>query len=213
VSFPPPLDESTLNVAVAYLTRNDDALDRIVSACGPPPLWERVPGFRTLSNIILGQHVSLASAASLFSRLDRDLPGGITLESVCEAGVGGLQTLGLTRQKARYLHALADMTSSGKVPLDDLETMSDSEVSELLMLVPGVGPWTVGIYLLMALRRPDVWPSGDLALHRMIEHLAGSDSRLGKELVDAYAERWRPYRAVAARILWQGYLSGFHNKS
>jgi DNA-3-methyladenine glycosylase II len=199
------LDRAGLLRAVRTLTRRDPALARLVARHGPPPLWARPPGFTTLLRIILEQQVSLASASALYNRLAgtaRPLdPAG-----VLALGPSGLQRLGVTRQKARYVHALADQLTRGQLTLRLLGRCSDAEAMERLMGVPGIGPWTASIYLLMALRRPDVWPPGDLALQKALARLHGSALTLTPGEVEAVTARWRPLRAVAARILWHSYL-------
>jgi DNA-3-methyladenine glycosylase II len=204
IARPETLDPDSLLSGVRTLTRRDRTLARLVARYGPPPLWARRPGFTTLLRIILEQQVSLASARALHDRLARTVrpfgPAG-----VLALGTSGLQALGLTRQKARYAHSLADRVTSGQLPLNRLGKCSDAEAGERLMEVPGIGPWTAGIYLLMALRRPDVWPPGDLALHKALGRLHGSDSLAAAE-IERITAGWRPFRAVAARILWHSYL-------
>jgi DNA-3-methyladenine glycosylase II len=199
------LDRASLLSGVRALTRRDRTLARLVARYGPPPLWARRPGFTTLLRIILEQQVSLASARALYHRLAGsvrpfDPPGVLAL------GASGLQALGLTRQKARYAYGLADQVTSGQLVLNRLGKCSDAEARERLMEVPGIGPWTAGIYMLMALRRPDIWPPGDLALHKALGRLHGSDS-LALAEIERITLGWRPFRAVAARILWHSYLA------
>jgi DNA-3-methyladenine glycosylase II len=200
------LDRASLHEAVRTLTRHDRALAGLVARHGPPPLWARRPGFTTLLRIILEQQVSLASADALYLRLAGAVrpfdPAGILA-----VGTAGLQRLGVTRQKARYVCELADRVCSGQLPLRRLSRCSDAEACERLTAVCGIGPWTAAIYLLMALRRPDVWPPGDLALLTALGRLQGSTSGLRPADVDAITARWRPFRAVAARILWHAYLA------
>jgi len=177
-----------------------------VTRYGPPPLWARRPGFPTLLRIILEQQVTLASAAALYQRL------AVTIRPFDPAGIlalgpTGLRELGVTRQKTRYALALADQVATGQLALQRLGRCSDAEARERLMGVPGIGPWTASIYLLMALRRPDVWPPGDLALDKALARLHGSASVLGATEVEETTAPWRPLRAVAARILWHSYLS------
>jgi DNA-3-methyladenine glycosylase II len=119
----------------------------------------------------------------------------------------GLRRLGFTRQKARYAVELAARVRDGRLPLARLHLLSDEAAGARLREVPGIGPWTASIYLLMALRRPDVWPPGDLALHKAIARLDGRSAIPATAEATALAERWRPLRAVAARILWHGYLA------
>jgi DNA-3-methyladenine glycosylase II len=200
------LGRATLLLAVEHLARRDRRLAAVVRRHGPPPLWARPRGFRTLLRIILEQQVSLASARAMYLRLAAAVPG-VTPASVLGIGAAGLQRLGFTRQKASYGCALAGMVLDGSLPLARLHRLPDDEVRALLMAVPGIGPWSAGIYLLMALRRPDVWPPGDLALHKALARVEGLGRVPSAAEAETVAVRWRPYRAVAARILWHAYLS------
>jgi DNA-3-methyladenine glycosylase II len=206
IARPDTLNRASLLSGVRTLARRDRGLARLVARYGPPPLWARRPGFTTLLRIILEQQVTLASAEALYRRLVGAVrpfgPAGILA-----LGTSGLQGLGLTRQKARYAHALADRVTNGGLALRRLGRCSDAEARERLMEVPGIGPWTSSIYLLMALRRPDVWPPGDLALLKAMARLHGSTSTLTAVEVEQVTTRWRPLRAVAARILWHAYLA------
>jgi DNA-3-methyladenine glycosylase II len=200
------LTRSTLSSAVAHLTRRDRALARIVRAHGAPPLWARRPGFATLSRIILEQQVSLAAARALYGRLSNQLPGGWTPAAVLGEGTTGLMNRGVTRQKAGYLVALAERIERGELVFRRLARASDENAYRQLIACHGVGPWTASVYLLMALRRPDVWPPGDLALQKALSRLLGLERTLTSEEAIECASQWAPYRAVAARILWCGYL-------
>jgi DNA-3-methyladenine glycosylase II len=142
----------------------------------------------------------------MFAKLEREL-GGVTPAAVRVAGAAGLQALGVTRQKAGYVVTLAERVADGSLPLAALARLPDAEVAETLVRIPGIGPWTASIYLLMALRRPDVWPPGDLALHKAMARLPGFDAVPTSEQAAQWALRWQPWRAVAARILWHAYLS------
>jgi DNA-3-methyladenine glycosylase II len=126
---------------------------------------------------------------------------------VAELGEPALLSLGFTRQKARYVAGLARQLESGGVSLERIARLPDTEAGQSLVQVPGIGPWTAGVYLLMALRRPDVWPPGDLGLHKSMAEVRGLSAVPTSEQAAAYAARWRPWRAVAARLLWHSYLS------
>ncbi len=173
---------------------------------GPPPLWARPAGFATLLRIILEQQVTLASAAALYRRLAGAVPS-VSPKTMTSLGPESLRSLGLTRQKARYVCALAEQVESGALALAPLARRPDDEVRERLARVPGVGPWTANIYLLMALRRPDVWPPGDVALHKSIARFGAPGQVPSSREAEEIAGQWRPLRAVAARILWHAYLS------
>ena len=171
-----------------------------------PPLWARRPGFATLARIILEQHVSLAAARALYGRLSKQLDGGWTAEAILREGTAGLMRRGVTRQKAGYLFALAERIERGELVLRTLGRASDEDAHRQLIACRGVGPWTASVYLLMALRRPDIWPPGDLALQKALSRLLGLKRTLTNDEAIERAEQWAPYRAVAARILWCGYL-------
>ena len=203
----PRLSRASLLAAVSRLAQRDRGLARIVARHGPPPPWARPQGFPTLARIILEQQVSLAAAATLHARVAASLPGGWTPDAVRAVGIDGLRARGLTRQKSAYLLALAERVASGELRLRALARESDARAAERLTSVPGIGPWTASIYLLMAHRRPDVWPPGDLALHKALARLRRLARPPSSEEAARLAARWAPYRAVAARILWHGYLS------
>ena len=204
---PPTLTQLSLRQGVHELATRDVRLAAIVQRYGAPPLFARPRGFATLVWIILEQQVSLASARALFEKLRRALHGSVTAEGIAELGEPGLVALGFTRQKARYVSGLAERIGRRELELDRIARLDDADAEVALLDVPGIGPWTAGVYLLMALRRPDVWPPGDLGLHKSmmeVECLPRVPSSL--EAAE-YALRWRPWRAVAARLLWHAYVS------
>ena len=204
---PPRLNRASLLAGVHELAARDRQLARIVDEYGPPPLWARPRGFPTLVRIILEQQVSLASAAALYAKLDLHLAGEVTPARVLESGETTLLSLGFTRQKARYVVGLAAQLESGAVSLERVARMPDADAGAALIQVPGIGPWTAGVYLLMALQRPDVWPPGDLGLHKSMAETGGLSAVPTSDEAAAFAMRWRPWRAVAARLLWHSYLS------
>lgn len=206
MTAPHRLDAATLQEAVQSLCARDAALAQLVARDGPPPLWRRAEGFETLARIILEQQVSLESAASLFRRLDAQLRDGVTPGSIIASGADGLRALGVTRQKAAYLFALAEQVVEGRLDLPALSGMPDEEVLERLQRVPGIGPWTAQVYLLFALGRPDAWPPGDLALHAALRNVRGLSHVPSSNEAVHLASLWSPHRATAARILWHAYL-------
>jgi DNA-3-methyladenine glycosylase II len=191
---------------VAELYERDGDLAAVVRRLGPPPLWRRRPGFSTLIRIILEQQVSLASAAAAYARLQGAL-GRVTARRVAALSVRQLRRHGLTRQKASYCHNLAQLVDAGELDLRVIGLAKDMTARRRLLEIRGIGPWTADIYLLMALGRPDVWPDGDLALvqaARQVKRLRRPPSR---DRLRRLAATWRPWRSVAARILWHHYLS------
>jgi DNA-3-methyladenine glycosylase II len=199
------LTPASLARGVALLAKRDGDLARVVEEYGRPPLWEREPGFETLVLIILEQQVSLASAASAYARL-LAASKEVTPERLARMSEADIRAAGITRQKTAYLRDLARLIVEGKLDLRGLEHADDDAARAELMKVKGVGAWTAEIYLLRALLRPDAWPAGDLALAIAAEHVKRLRSRPTAAELIALAEAWRPWRSVAARILWQFYL-------
>ena len=200
-----PLTERGLGQAVRVLAAADPDLAAVVARYGRPPLWERAGGFPTLIHIILEQQVSLASARAAFDRLAA--AGPITPASFLRLDDAALRAVGFSRQKAAYGRGLAQAIVSGALDLAALESMDDEAARSALIAIKGIGPWTADIYLLMALRRPDIWPVGDLALVQAMQAIKGLAQRPTPADMLALAERWRPWRAAAARVLWHYYLS------
>lgn len=203
---PARLTTKSLGQAAAYLAGKDSDLASILKTHGPPPLWARPPGFATLVKIILEQQVSLASAASLFGRLKQNTVP-FTPVRVLELGEPHLKSLGLTRQKTSYCLHLAESLRDKRLRLSRLPLMTDEEVKAALMGIKGLGSWSADVYLLMALRRPDVWPACDLALATAAFSVKRLRQRPTPEVLTKLAEPWRPFRSVAARMLWQSYLA------
>jgi DNA-3-methyladenine glycosylase II len=201
-----PLKEDTLASAVRGLAARDLLLGGIVERYGSPPLWDRPPGFPTLVHIILEQQVSLVSAAAAYGRL-RARADALTTGGFLALTDAELLAIGFSRQKARYARALAAAVEHGSLNLEGLANLDDEAVDRELCAVPGIGPWTATIYRLMVLRRPDAWPESDIALAQSLAEAWGLPKRPSPAEMLATAEAWRPWRAVAARILWHGYLA------
>jgi DNA-3-methyladenine glycosylase II len=201
------LTTATLQAGARQLAARDRDLARIVEQHGCPPMWGRPPGFATLVWIILEQQVSIASARTLFRRLRIALGGRVTPAAVAHMGIAGLREFGLTRQKARYCNVLATRLLDGALDLRVVSRSPESQARAILLEVPGIGHWSVDIYFLMALRRPDVWPRGDLALAIAMRDVKRLGELPSREQQVEMAERWSPWRSVAARILWMHYLA------
>ena len=161
LSKPIRLTTETLSAAAKTLAARDRHLASIYRIHGAPPMWARRPGFSTLLRIVLEQQVSLISARAMFERLRSNIEP-FTAERFIEFGEPSLRSLGVTRQKAHYCVQVAHAFTNGH--LDKIVRMNDEDAHATLLSIKGVGPWTANIYLLMALRRPDIWPDGDVAL-------------------------------------------------
>ena len=204
--MPRALTQVTLAAGVRALAGRDRDLAALAARNGLPPMWARRPGFPTLIHIVLEQQVSIVAARSLFRRVRAQL-GDMTPELVVESGALGLHRLGLTRQKASYCHALAQSVLDGSLSLSGIARGDDAAGRAALLALRGIGPWSADIYYLMALRRPDVWPVGDLALAVALQEVKRLRSRPDVLRQLEMSSAWMPWRSVAARLLWHYYLS------
>ena len=200
------LDEGSFRKAVTELCEADPDLAAIVERHGVPEFWAREPGFPTLVLLILEQQVSLASARAAYDRLVSRL-GELTPRGVLDSSDEELRADGFSRQKNRYARALAAAVEDGVLDLDAVAELDDVDVRTALVALPGIGPWTAEVYLLSALRRPDTWPTGDIALQEGARRAKRLDLRPAPHELEAIGDPWRPHRASAARLLWHLYLS------
>jgi DNA-3-methyladenine glycosylase II len=200
------LTPQTLAEGVAELARRDPHLAAVVALHGAPPLWDRPPGFETLVQIILEQQISLSAGRAAYGRLER-LAGSVTPEPVAGLSESDLRGAGLTRQKSAYIRGLALAIVAGEFDPSGLTEMDDESARAALIKLKGIGVWTADIYLLMALGRADIWPSGDLALVASIREVKRLRSLPGPDRIGRITRAWSPWRAVAARVLWHHYLS------
>ena len=200
------LDEIAFQSGIRELTVRDADLARVIQTYGAPPLWVREPGFPSLVYIILEQQVSLASARAAFQRL-RAAASPLTPTRFLKLSDTQLKQIGFSRQKTLYTRLLAESLVKRHLDLNDLHNLSDDEARKFLVALKGIGTWTADIYLLSALRRPDIWPIGDLALAVAVQEVKRLRSRPSPERLERLSQLWRPYRAVAARLFWHAYLS------
>jgi DNA-3-methyladenine glycosylase II len=200
------LDARSLEEGLYWLAERDEALAMILETLGPPPLWDREIGFPTLVHIILEQQVSLASARAAFKKLQTRL-SPLAPENFLELDDDSLKTIGFSRQKTAYTRHLARSIIDGYLDLNRLGEMEDEAARFELMKIKGIGRWTADIYLMMAMGRPDIWPKGDLALLVAAQHVKKLAARPTHMELEAISNSWRPWRAVAARLLWHYYLS------
>ncbi len=199
------LSEKNLTFACEKLSNTDENLAYIFETYGTPPIWKREQSFPTLIQIILEQQVSVASALSAFNKL-KELIGEITPENVLKLSDSQMKAAYFSRQKTVYARELSKAIVGGSLDLKELQKLDDDEVRAELTKIKGIGRWTADIYLLMAMMRPDVMPKGDLALHVAFQKLKKLEKRPQADEFIKIAEKWKPLRAVAARLLWHFYL-------
>src|SRR5882672_12160456 len=171
---PTRLTAESLRAAASALAARDPHLAAIHRVHSTPPMWARRPGFPTLLRILLEQQVSLVSARAMFERLKSNIEP-FSAAGFIAAGEAPLRALGVTRQKAHYCVQIAQAFTDGD--LDQIARMNDEDAHAALLRIKGVGPWTASIYLLMALRRPDIWPDGDIALATAVGRIRKINAR------------------------------------
>ena len=197
-------DEGDIAAALDFLSTQDPDFAHALTLIQPLPTRRRPAGFEHLAKIIVEQQVSLASAEAIWGRLSGAVAPFIP-ERMLEHTEEELRALGLSRQKARYCRALAEDILCDRLQLDVLHDHDDETVLTQLTSVKGIGRWTAEIYMISCLGRTDVWPAGDVALQTAFGHLKKLPTRPDAAKMDELAEPLRPYRTVAARILWRYY--------
>jgi DNA-3-methyladenine glycosylase II len=191
--------------AARELTERDADLARVIEKYGVPQIWVREPGFPSLVYIILEQQVSLASARALYQKLEKTVRP-FTPEKFLKLTEVEMRQLGFSRQKSHYTRLLANAMKQKQFDLDALHTLHDDHAREKLVALKGIGRWTSDIYLLSALRRPDIWPIGDLALAIAVQEVKQLRQRPSPERLEKMSAPWKPFRAIAARLFWHAYL-------
>lgn len=191
--------------ALLALAETDPSLHLVWRRLGDPPSWRRPAGFETLARIVLEQQVSLRSAESTLHKLQQLLEGPLTPRGIVRLSAQQTRACGVSRQKHRYLNQLAADIVDGRFVLDRLPGMSDQEARDQLTARLGIGRWSAEVYLMSALNRPDNLPFGDLGLLKGVEELDGGRYD-NFDAIIRRADRWRPYRSMATRLVWALYL-------
>ena len=187
------------------LTRKDKDLAAVIEQYGYPPMWTRPNSFETLVHFILEQQVSLASALAALEKL-RERIILITPERLMPLSDVELRACYFSRQKIIYVKSLARAIIDNQIKLKEMETLSDAQVREKLIALKGIGNWTIDVYLMFVLRHTDIFPVGDLAVRNAVIAVKGLIKDVSKEKILDLAKIWKPYRTVAAMILWHYYL-------
>jgi DNA-3-methyladenine glycosylase II len=198
------LDDDSLAKAVRSLCRREPRFKPIVKAHGIPSLRAGKAGLEGMLIIVTEQFLSLAAARAIWLRLEARLQPFVP-DHILACAQQELVSLGLSNAKAKSFHGLALAALERRFDHHDLSQMDDEAAQKNLIALPGVGPWTADIYLLSACLRADVWPWGDVALQAAAQDLFKLKTRPDKTKMLALGEDFRPYRAVAARLLWSHY--------
>jgi DNA-3-methyladenine glycosylase II len=196
--------QAVLARGLKTVTRRDPVMKRLVAEGARPPLRKREPGFEGLARIIVSQQLSTASAGAIWTRLTTQFPS-LSATVIAAAPDAELRAAGLSAPKMRTLRAIAAAVASEALPLDRLGEIDADAAHDALTAVKGIGPWTADIYLLFCLGHPDAFPAGDLALQEAARLAYRLDARPNGQDFVALAECWRPWRGVAAKVLWAYY--------
>ena len=188
------------------LASTDKDLAMIIRAHDYPPMWTRPNTFETLVHIILEQQVSLASALAALNKLRTRL-GEVTPQRFLELTDEELKACYFSRQKTVYSRGLATALTEGDLSLHALATLPDDEVRAKLILLKGIGHWTIDVYLMFVLQRTDIFPMGDLAALNALRRVKKLSRDVSKEHLSKVVAGWQPYRTVATMLLWHLYLS------
>jgi DNA-3-methyladenine glycosylase II len=187
------------------LAERDAIFAAILQQYNYPPMWTRPASFATLIHIMLEQQVSLASALAAFNKL-KERTGAITPENLLALSDEDLKACYFSRQKIVYARHLAEALISKKIVLKKLAAWPDEDIRVVLKQVKGIGDWTADVYLLFALQRSDVFPIGDLAMVNALKEVKQLPAHTPKEEILSLAEPWRPFRSIAAMLLWHHYI-------
>lgn len=187
------------------LLRRDPILGALIRRHGPCGLAaaQRADHFSAIVRAITGQQLSTKAAATIYARLVALLPGGVTPEAFAAVTDEQMREAGMSRQKIAYFRDLCEKVSSGALPLDALDVMTDDEVVEALTRVKGIGRWSAEMFLIFRLHRPDVLPVGDLGIVNAVKNVYRLRKKPTAERIRQIGEAWRPYRSVASWYLWR----------
>lgn len=197
------VDETDIRDGIRALRRKCAVMRRLHDIAGDPPLRRHAPGFAGLARIIVGQQVSVASAAAIWKRFE-GVAVPMNADRVARLSDDDFRLAGLSRPKIKTLRSIADAAVRG-LDLEELARMDEAEARQRLLSLPGIGPWTADIYLMFCAGRADVFAHGDLALQIAAQMAFELDRRPTADELAVLAQRWSPWRGVAARVLWAYY--------
>ncbi|MBL0356543.1 MAG: DNA-3-methyladenine glycosylase 2 family protein [Chitinophagaceae bacterium] len=198
-------DETDFIQLCKKLAKKDPHLKLIIDTHGHPPLWKRRANFETLIHIILEQQVSLASANAALKKLKEKI-GAVAPAKIISLTDADLKACYFSRQKIVYARQLAEAIINKQLNLKQLTNAPDDIIRTTLKKIKGIGDWTVDVYLMMVLQRTDLFPMGDIALVNSLKEVKHLPKHTTKEALQKIAEEWKPYRTVAAYLLWHSYL-------
>ncbi len=197
-----PLNRKTLAEAIDQLS-SCEILGPVVEAYEAPKLARAVDPFAKVVASIVGQQLSTKAAATIHKRLLGLFDEGeLAPVAMLALSPEELREVGISKQKAGYLHDLSQKLIDGTVRPEEFPQLSNEEISSQLIQIKGIGQWSADMYLIFALNRTDVWPIGDLGIQNGVQALLGRKKKLTPLAMQRAGNRWKPYRSVAARYVW-----------
>lgn len=204
--MPEQFTASDYHLICDKLASKDDDLSKIITDYGYPPIWIRPNTFESLVHIILEQQVSLASAMAALNKLKEQI-GEVTPVRVLLLSDEEFRACYFSRQKTAYVRYLAEAIVSGQIDLATLAQKEDEDIRRELTNLKGIGNWTVDVYLMFTLQRPDIFPMGDLAAVNALKKVKSLPPTTTREEMVSLILQWKPYRTIACMLLWHAYLS------
>ncbi len=198
------LSKELIQQSLDVVCQSEPKMAAALETCGYPEPRIRPQGYATLLRTILGQQVSVASAASVWNKLEDLLGPGCPPEKLIVRDFDELRACGMSRQKQGYARSLAELIISGELDLSNLSDDDEQAIAELVQ-IKGIGRWSAEIYLLFALGRPDIWPAGDLAVQIGIGKIMGYETRPSEDDLREIAKAWSPHRGAVAIFTWHMY--------
>jgi DNA-3-methyladenine glycosylase II len=199
------LTDAAIRKALDALAQDHREVARAVAQVGYPPSRRREHSFESLARIVMGQQLSVKAAATIAQRVDQAVGGALEPTTLLATAPDQLRAAGLSRQKISYLQSLAEAVISGDLPVETLPELADEEVEAAITAVRGFGRWSAHMYMMFALGRPDIWPSGDLAVRVGFGRIMGWKDRPDEKQVIDKGSAFSPYRSALALLCWQFY--------
>jgi DNA-3-methyladenine glycosylase II len=199
------LTDAAIRKALDALAQDHREVARAVAQVGYPPSRRREHSFESLARIVMGQQLSVKAAATIAQRVDETVGGALEPTKLLATAPDQLRAAGLSRQKISYLQSLAEAVISGDLPVETLPELADEEVEAAITAVRGFGRWSAHMYMMFALGRPDIWPSGDLAVRVGFGRIMGWKDRPDEKQVIEKGGAFSPYRSALALLCWQVY--------
>ena len=199
------LTDAHIRRALDALAADNAVVRQAIAQVGYPPSRRREHSFESLARIVMGQQLSTKAAATIAQRVDETVGGELLPETLLATAPDKLRVAGLSRQKIGYLQSLAEAVISDALPIETLPQLTDDEVEAAITAVRGLGRWSAHMYMMFALGRPDIWPSGDLAVRVGFGRIMGCKDRPDEKKVINEGSAFSPYRSALALLCWKFY--------